>query len=173
MKSQRPQVLLSLSILTGLLLLPGCAGMFPPNYRAYSDGIGFSDVQVAKDTWEVSYVGPAEFNELQAKKMAILRAAELTRISGRRWFLILSQETDARKVRRVYHEVTRKPVVDTLFPPEVAPQVVQEVTTREDAWIPSAVLVFKTSEAETDETLDSEAVLREGRASGLLPKNKG
>jgi hypothetical protein len=51
--------------------------------------------------------------------------------------------------------------------------VVQETTTREDAWIPSAVLVFVTLAGETDETLDSEAVLREGRASGLLPKKKG
>lgn len=173
MESQRPQAALLLSILTGLFLLPGCAGMFPPNYRAYSDGIGFSDVQVAKDTWEVSYTGPAEFNELQAKKMCILRAAELTGLNGRRWFTILSQETDARKVRRVSHEVTRKPAVDTLFAPKDAPPVVQEVTTREDAWIPSAVLVFKTSEAETDETLDAEAVMREGRASGLLPKKNG
>jgi hypothetical protein len=162
------------ALLAGLvLLLSGCAGLFPPNYRSYSDGVGFSDVQVAKDTWEVSYVGPAEFNELQAKKMAILRAAELTRLSGRRWFRIVSQDTDARKVRRVSHEVTRKPAVDTLFAPKDAPQVVQETTTREDAWIPSAVLVFVTLAGETEETLDSEAVLREGRASGLLPKKKG
>lgn len=170
MRPQRSQALPLLPLLLGLALLAGCAGR---NYRAYAHGVGFSDAQVAKDTWEVSYTGPADYNELLAKKMAILRAAELTKLSGRRWFRITDQDTDARKVRRVSREVTREPVKDTLFPAAEAPHVVKETTTREDAWIPTATLVFETLPEETGDSLDADSVLREGRAAGLLPKRKG
>ena len=152
--------------------LTGCAGLFPPNYRPYSDQVGFSDVQVAKDRYPVSYVGPAEFTEIQAKKMVLLRAAELTHFAGARWFRILSDEASSRKTRLTSKEVTTSPVKDSLVVRADGPKVVQEVTTRQDAWIPMVNLVIEVEAQESDETLDADALLRDGRASGLLP-NKG
>ncbi|MDB5103186.1 MAG: hypothetical protein JWP91_875 [Fibrobacteres bacterium] len=160
----------SLLLLSGLLYLAGCAALFPPNYRPYSDQVGFSDVQVARNTWEVSYVGPADFTEIQAKKMALLRAAELTRIAGARWFRIVSEDTHSRKTRLTSREVTSKPVKDTAFAREDAPKVVHETTTSQDAWIPMVTLVIAVEKAESAETLDAEVLVRDGKASGLLPK---
>ncbi len=170
MKSSNPSLGNPLLLLLGLLYLAGCAGFFPPNYRPYSNQVGFSDVQIAKNTYEVNYVGPAEFTEIQAKKMAILRAAELTRIAGFRWFRIVSEDEKSRKIRLTSKEVTTKPMKDTAFARADAPKVVQEVTTSQDAWIPIVTLVIVVEQAESAETLDAETVLREGRASGLLPK---
>ncbi len=164
--------LLKLALPFGFLLLSSCAAMFPPNYRAYSDSVGYSEAMVAKDAWEIEYVGPAQFTELQAKQMALLRAAELTHASGRRWFHIVSQETTARKVRKTSREVTKTPVQDSGATRTDGPQLVQEVVTREDAWIPTANVVFRIDTEETPESLDADQVWAQGRASGLLPKRK-
>lgn len=172
MKSPKITIGNAALFLSGLLLLQACSALFPPDYRPYSHQAGYSDAQIAKDTYEVGYVGPAEFMEIQAKKMAILRAAELTRIAGGRWFRIVSEAAESRKIRKTSHEVTSKPVKDTLFAASDAPTEVKETTTREDTWIPIVTLVIKMEPAETAETLDAETVLREGRASGLLPKKR-
>ncbi len=153
-----------------VLFLGACAALFPPNYRPYSNQEGYSDTQLAKDRYEVSYVGPAEFSEIQAKKLAILRAAELTRNAGTRWFRIVSEQSSSRKIRLTSTQRTSAPLQDTAFAHADAPKVVQEVTTRQEAWIPMVDLVIEVEPAESAETLDADTVLREGRASGLLPK---
>lgn len=158
--------------LLGMILLSGCAGLYPPNYRAYSNGAGFSEAQVAKDTWEVEYVGPEALTELQAKQMALLRASELTRFAGRRWFTIVSAETASRKLHKTSREVTKTPLQDSGVARADAPQVVQEVTTREEAWIPTADVVIHIEAAETESALDAEQVWAQGRASGLLPQQQ-
>jgi hypothetical protein len=161
--------------LFGILgVLAGCSALFPPNYRPYSRQVGYSDVQVAKDRFQIGYVGPADFTEIQAKKLALLRAAELTRNAGGRWFRILSQESSSRKTRLTSKEVTTTPVRDSAALQADGPKVVQEVTTRQDAWIPMVDLVIQVIQvggAESPETLDAEALLREGRAAGLMPKD--
>ena len=171
MKRTLSPLLLTLPL--AILLLSGCAGLYPPNYRAYSNGAGFSEAQVSKDTWEVEYVGPEALTELQAKQMALLRAAELTRYAGRRWFSIVSAETASRKVHKTSREVTKTPLQDSGVARADAPQVVQETTTREDAWIPSANVVIRIEAAETEAALDAEQVWAQGKASGLLPNRKG
>jgi hypothetical protein len=132
--------------------------------------VGYSDAQVAKDRYEVSYAGPAEFTEIQAKKLAIVRAAELARNAGTRWFRIVAEEASSRKTRVSSTEVTRKPVNDSDMARPDAPQVVKETTTRQDAWIPMVHLVIELEKEENTETLDADTVLREARTSGLLPR---
>jgi hypothetical protein len=105
---------LKISALLGLLgWLSACSALFPPKYRPYSNQVGYSDAQVAKDRYEVSYTGPAEFTEIQAKQMAIVRAAELARNAGTRWFRIVADEASSRKTRISSTEVTRKPMNDS------------------------------------------------------------
>lgn len=128
------------------------------------------DAQVAKDRYAVSYTGPAAFTEIQAKKMAIVRAAELARNAGTRWFRIVAEESSSRKMRVSSTEVTRKPVNDSDEARPDAPQVVKERTTRQDAWIPLVHLVIELEKEESEETLDADTVIREARAGGLLPK---
>ena len=163
--------LLKQSALLGLLgALGACSALFPPHYRPYSRQIGYSDAQVAKNRYEVSYTGPAEFTEIQAKKMAIVRAAELALSAGTRWFRIVGQEASSRKTRVSSTEVTRKPVNDSDAARPDAPQLVKETTTRQDAWVPMVRLVIELEPAETGETLDADRVIREARAAGILPK---
>jgi hypothetical protein len=157
--------------LFGLLgLLSACSALFPPNYRPYSNQVGYSDAHVAKDRYEVSYAGPAEFTEIQAKKMAIVRAAELARSAGTRWFRIVADEASSRKMQVLFTEVSRKPLHDSDLARPGAPQVVKEKTTRSEAWIPLVHLVIELEQAESEETLDADAVIREARTSGILPK---
>lgn len=163
-------VLSLIGALTGALT--GCSALYPPNYRPYSNQVGYSDVQVAKDRFQIGYIGPADFTEIQAKKMALLRAAELTRNAGARWFRILSEEASSRKTHVTSKEVTTSPVRDSLVVRADGPKVVQEVTTRQDAWIPIVDLVIEVETAESDETLDAEALLRDGHATGLMPKER-
>lgn len=169
MKSSNAAILFA-ALFAALFQLSACTALFPPDYRPYSNQVGYSDAQVAKDRYEVSYTGPAEFTEIQAKKMAIVRAAELARNGGTRWFRIVAEEASSRKMRVSSTEVTRKPVNDSDAARPDAPQVVRETTRRQDAWIPLAHLVIELEQAETEETLDADTVIREARASGLLPK---
>ncbi|MEO6094377.1 MAG: hypothetical protein ABIW76_01415 [Fibrobacteria bacterium] len=71
-------------------------------------------MQVAKDRFQIGYIGPADFTEIQAKKMAMLRAAELTRIAGARWFRILSEESSSRQTRLTTKEVVTSPERDSM-----------------------------------------------------------
>jgi hypothetical protein len=155
-----------------LIVLQACAALFPPLYRPYSNEVGYSDLQVGKDTWEVQYVGPTSQTELQAEEMAILRAAELTHLSGARWFLILSDAKESRRMRVTTHEVNRTSVPDTASRHylEERKQVEQEVTTRQDAWVPVAKVRFQTEKEDGDQTLDADAVMRIGGAKGLMTK---
>ena len=61
-------------VLFAILAFTGCASNY---YRPYNNGIGYSEVNVAKDRYEIIYYGAADQDELNAKKYAIVRAAEV------------------------------------------------------------------------------------------------
>lgn len=166
-----PVRLIALGLVGLMGALTGCSALFPPNYRPYSKQVGYSDVQLAKNRFQIGYIGPADFTEIQAKKMALLRAAELTRNAGARWFRILSAESSSRKTRLASKEVTTSPVRDSAAVRADGAKVVQEVTTRQETWIPMVDLVIEVEAEESPETLDAEALLRDGRANGLMPKS--
>jgi hypothetical protein len=132
-----------------LLSFQGCATLLPPLYRPYSNEIGFTELQVAKDAWEVQYVGPPSLTPLEAKQMAVLRAAELTRLRGGRWFSIEAEIEDSRHAGPACGDSSGAGV------------------RRREARAPQATLRFHVEPAEGTASLDAESVLRQGREQGL------
>ena len=75
-------------LLAGLLalFLTGCASSYQP------EGLsgGFSDIQLDKNVFQVSYQGNAYTRTPRLEEMALLRAADLTVSHGFRYFIVLS-----------------------------------------------------------------------------------
>lgn len=99
----RPVALLVAALLAATLLA-GCA-VTP--YQPYAGGVGFSEVNTARNRYEIVYHGTQGMNEADAKNYAIVRAAEIGRDLGRSHFRIARSRQDARR------ELTRE---SDLFP---------------------------------------------------------
>jgi hypothetical protein len=83
----------SLFLLVAANVLCGCIGM---SYHARDPvwGLGFSETQVAPDVWRVMYRG-YYIPEAQAGDYALLRAAEVVRSAGYRYFVIENERASA------------------------------------------------------------------------------
>jgi hypothetical protein len=77
--------------LVALLLLAACAA--PDPYRPSSGGVGFSETRLAEDRWRVRYVGPTGMDEGEARRLALIRAAEVTLAAGLGHFRVVSTDT--------------------------------------------------------------------------------
>jgi hypothetical protein len=95
-----------LVLLAATLLLAACA-VTP--YQPYQGGVGFSEVNTARNRYEVVYHGTTGMNEADAKNYAIIRAAEVGARIGMPYFRIAATRLDA----DVTHETERAP---ELFP---------------------------------------------------------
>ena len=88
-----------------------CACSAPALYRPYADtgSYGYSEVNVAKNRYEVFFHGPSDIDDATAKNFAIVRAAEIGRQNGFTYFRLANS-----KIRReTSTEVLREP---ELFP---------------------------------------------------------
>ena len=80
----RPRVFSGL--LAVALGLTACSA--PALYRPYADtgSYGYSEVNIAKNRYEVYYHGPSDLDDATAKNYAIVRAAEIGRQNGFTYF---------------------------------------------------------------------------------------
>ncbi len=75
----------------------------PYCYKEYAGTCGYSDLALAGSQMEVTFVAPRQFNATQAKKYALVRAAELAEQGNRQYVEILESrygqitETDVRE----------------------------------------------------------------------------
>jgi hypothetical protein len=74
-------------------LLSGCVGM---SYHARDPiwGLGFSETRLAPDVWRVMYRG-YYIPEAQAGDYAMLRAAEVVKAAGYRYFVVVNERSSA------------------------------------------------------------------------------
>ena len=88
-----------------VLSLTGCATTY---YKPYDHGIGYSEVNVAKNKYEVIYYGGEDQDELTAKKYAIVRAAEVGKQNKFTYFKIGSsrehEQTNTEVVREKQYD---------------------------------------------------------------------
>src|SRR5690554_4610917 len=79
-----------------LLSLAACAGPSSQFYQpADSPGnYGYSEVQLEEDRYRVSFTGNGTVDEEAVKELALMRAAELTRLENHDWFRIITVETE-------------------------------------------------------------------------------
>jgi hypothetical protein len=78
--------------LAACLLFAACA-VTP--YQPYSGGVGYSEVNTARNRYEVVYHGTRGMDEATAKNYAIVRAAEVGRKNGMTHFRIARSRHDA------------------------------------------------------------------------------
>jgi hypothetical protein len=83
----------------------------PALYRPYADSgsYGFSEVNIAKNRYDVYFHGPSDLDDAAAKNYAIIRAAEIGKQNGFIYFRLAS----TRIRREVSFEAVREP---ELFP---------------------------------------------------------
>jgi hypothetical protein len=93
-----------LTILAASAVFAACA-VTP--YQPYTGGVGYSEVNTARNRYEVVYHGTTGMDEATAKNYAIVRAAEIGRENGMTHFRIARSRQDA------LVETTRDP---DLFP---------------------------------------------------------
>lgn len=88
-----------------------CACAAPALYRPYADSgsYGYSEVNIAKNRYEVYFHGPSDLDDATAKNYAIVRAAEIGRQNGFTYFRLAN--TRIRRERS--SEILREP---ELFP---------------------------------------------------------
>jgi len=76
-------------------LAAACAST-PPVYGPASQnpsGIGYDDVRIENDRWRVTYTAQGERAQLEAERLVLRRAADLTIRNGFEWFEIVDRRT--------------------------------------------------------------------------------
>lgn len=82
--------------------LAGCAGS--SLYRPYEGATGYSEVNIAKNRYEVYFYGPASMDDARAKQYAIARAAEIGQGNGFTHFRVAASRTRRDTSREVVRE---------------------------------------------------------------------
>lgn len=77
-----------MSVLCLLPLLAGCQN----SYHPLKGGVGFMEVPVGSDGFRVSYIGDTDLSVTEARRFALLRAAELAVLRDDPYFQIVSEQ---------------------------------------------------------------------------------
>ena len=81
-----------LSLILAVVFLAACASN---PYHPYEGGVGYSEVNTAKNRYEIVYHGTSGMDEATAKNLAIRRAAEVGKANGQPYFRIAGSRNDA------------------------------------------------------------------------------
>ena len=87
-----PRLLLRFTLSAGVFLLAACASN---PYHPYKGGVGYSEVNTARNRYEVVFHGTSGMDEATAKAHAIRRAAEIGKANGMPYFRIARSRNDA------------------------------------------------------------------------------
>ncbi|GEM_PF-1929536 len=85
-----------------IVILAACAA--PNPYRPLESGLGYSEVNIAKDRYEIMFHGSTEQDQLTAKKYAILRAAEIAKRENFPYFRVENGKTREKEERQTIRE---------------------------------------------------------------------
>lgn len=83
------------------IFLPSLLIMCVSYYVKYDGDHGFSDLWLGEDIVEITYIGPSRFNRTQAKKFALIRAAELLYHRGFEYLTI--EEIELHEKKNIRH----------------------------------------------------------------------
>jgi hypothetical protein len=83
------------------LAFNGCATTV---YQPLDNGIGYSEVEVGKDRYEIMFHGTSDQDELAAKKYALVRAAEVGKRNGFTYFRVDNAKTREKEEKEVVRE---------------------------------------------------------------------
>ena len=147
-----------------VFLLLSCT---PYCYKEYAGTCGYSDLALAGSQMEVTFVAPRQFNATQAKKYALVRAAELAEQGNKQYVEILETrygqitETDVRE-----GETRVRQRGDTLGNIDIEVEETPAYAERIDR-VAVTVLVSLTNE-ESDEAIPTSQLLDMARREDII-----
>jgi len=101
----RPQFLL-------VLLIPVLAACQGPAYHPLKNGVGFSEVPIGSDGFQISYTGDSNMSVTEARRMAMIRASELAVLQNKPYFQVQGEQIYVSAGTR-YFPATDVPYVQT------------------------------------------------------------
>lgn len=84
------------ALLLGLLTLAGCATPAPYAPRLPGQATGYTDQQLSKNRWRVTFTGNSVTPRDTVENDLLLRAAEVTLAQGKHYFLFDTRDTQAK-----------------------------------------------------------------------------
>ncbi|WP_417344511.1 CC0125/CC1285 family lipoprotein [Ferrimonas sp.] len=76
------------------LLVSACATSYDTEKSFWTFGEGFDTVQIAPDSWQISFVGNNATDRALARKYVLYKSAELCRNAGYPYFVFTSERVD-------------------------------------------------------------------------------
>ncbi|MXR68960.1 hypothetical protein GNT65_09805 [Shewanella sp. JBTF-M18] len=83
---------LAVFILSFILLLSGCATSYDTEKSFWSFGEGFDVVQIADDSWQISFVGNDMTDRALARKYVLRKSAEIVQAHGYPYFALTTEQ---------------------------------------------------------------------------------
>jgi len=151
------------------LILLGCATSI---YHPFSDGVGYTEVEVGKDKYEVMFHGTADQDELVAKKYALIRAAEIGKRNGFGFFAIDNGKTKEKEDKDVIRETESRSLPDEryLYPHPEKHRKTETVTVTHTETRPTIKILVIYHKDECPDCLSVDQNLAEATESGILKK---
>ncbi|PKG55312.1 hypothetical protein CXF83_04700 [Shewanella sp. Choline-02u-19] len=82
-------------VIVGLaLMLAACATPYDTEKNFWSFGKGFETVQIAPDSWQISFVGNTNTDRALTRKYVMLKSAELCQQAGFPYFTFTNEQTN-------------------------------------------------------------------------------
>lgn len=93
--SQRKQTLQNLSVGIALaVVLTACATPYDTEKSFWTFGKGFETMQIAADSWQISFVGNTNTDRALTRKYVMLKSAELCQKAGYPYFTFTNEQTN-------------------------------------------------------------------------------
>lgn len=93
--SQRKRTLQNLSVGIALAIgLTACATPYDTEKSFWTFGKGFETMQIAADSWQISFVGNTNTDRALTRKYVMLKSAELCQKAGYPYFTFTNEQTN-------------------------------------------------------------------------------
>lgn len=150
-------------------LLTGCA---TTAYQPLQNGIGFTEVEVGKDKYEIMFHGTSDQDELMAKKYAMVRAAEIGKRNGFPYFTIDNGKTKEKEDRETVRESESQSVPDDPYyhPYPARRRKTETRTITRTETRPVIKIVVHYTKDECPDCLSVDGKLQEAMDAGILKK---
>lgn len=81
-------------IITLALILTACATPYDTEKSFWTFGKGFETVQIAPDSWQISFVGNTNTDRALTRKYVMIKSAELCQLAGYPYFTFTNEQTN-------------------------------------------------------------------------------
>ena len=155
-----------------VILLSACAA--PNPYRPLESGLGYTEVNIAKERYEIMFHGSTDQDPLTAKKYAILRAAEIAKRENFPYFRVENGKTREKEKRQTVKEtVTRIDAYDPYYDPYPrhywGRRTHKHTVTRTET-SPIVKITVTLDSAACEDCLSADDKIREATEAGILGK---